>query len=155
MMYHIEVKSDVDLPGSMNDELVRAVLTTLSQQSYRPVTVTLLLTDDLRIQQLNRDFRGINQPTDVLSFPAGEPLAGDQEEAPYLGDIAIALPYARKQAEARGHTLAAELQLLAVHGVLHLIGYDHLVPDDKATMWSLQQQILAQLGLHHIIPTEE
>jgi rRNA maturation RNase YbeY len=141
MTYHVEVQSDIDVSERVNEALVTAVSSTLSQQSYPPVTVTLLLTDDLRIQQLNRDFRGINQPTDVLSFPAGEPFAGGQEEAPYLGDIVIALPYAKKQAVASEHTLAAELQLLAVHGVLHLIGYDH-------------QQILAQLGLHDIIPTE-
>ena len=154
MTYHIEIQSDVDVPASVNEVLVTAVSKTLAHQSYRPVAMTLLLTDDLRIQQLNRDFRAINQPTDVLSFPSGEPLEGNQEEVPYLGDVAIALPYARKQAEASDHTLAAELQLLAVHGVLHLIGYDHIVPEDKVEMWSLQRQILAQLGSHHIIPTE-
>ena len=154
MACHIEIQSDIDVPESVNEALVAAVSCTLSLQSYPPVSVTLLLTDDLRIQRLNRDFRGINLPTDVLSFPAGEPMAGSQAEAPYLGDIAIALPYARKQAEAGEHTLVAELQLLAVHGVLHLIGYDHIVPNEKTQMWSLQQQILTQLGLPLIVPTE-
>jgi probable rRNA maturation factor len=72
-----------------------------------------------------------------------------------VGDIAISMPYARKQAEAGEHSLLAELQLLVVHGTLHLIGYDHITKEDKARMWSLQQEILTQLGLHYIAPTED
>ena len=72
----------------------------------------------------------------------------------YLGDIIIALPYAARQAAAAGHAAEAELQLLAVHGTLHLLGYDHASPEEKAAMWSAQTAVLTQLGLSHIIPTE-
>ncbi|NCF66392.1 MAG: rRNA maturation RNase YbeY [Chloroflexi bacterium] len=155
MTYHIEIYADVDVQANVNEILITAASTALSQQSYPPVSMTLLLVDDSRIQQLNRDFRGIDRPTDVLSFPAGELSPNSLEELPYVGDIAISMPYARKQAEAGEHSLLAELQLLVVHGTLHLIGYDHITKEDKARMWSLQQEILTQLGLHYIAPTED
>jgi probable rRNA maturation factor len=106
------------------------------------------------MQQLNQDFRGENKPTDVLSFPAGDPVPGFKEKFPYLGDIAISVPVARSQAETSGHSLTAELQLLAIHGLLHLLGYDHVLPDDKVRMWSAQSKMLNLLGLPEIEPTE-
>jgi probable rRNA maturation factor len=66
---------------------------------------------------------------------------------PYLGDIAISLPRATAQAEAAGHPVAAELQLLTVHGVLHLLGHDHAEPEEKAAMWAAQAAVLATLGV--------
>ncbi|UCC50402.1 MAG: rRNA maturation RNase YbeY [Anaerolineaceae bacterium] len=155
MTYHIEIYADVDVQANVNEILITAASTALLQQSYPPVSMTLLLVDDSRIQQLNRDFRGIDRPTDVLSFPAGELSPNSLEELPYVGDIAISMPYARKQAEAGEHSLLAELQLLVVHGTLHLIGYDHITNEDRARMWSLQQEILTQLGLYYITPTED
>ncbi len=94
-------------------------------------------------------------PTDVLSFPAGEPMPGSDGLLEYLGDIAISVPTAERQAAAKGHTAEAELQLLAVHGVLHLLGYDHWEPDDKTRMWQAQAAILRILNLENIQPTED
>jgi probable rRNA maturation factor len=79
--------------------------------------VTVAVTTDARVRALNRRFRGVTKPTDVLSFPAGEP--GE------LGDIVIARGVASRQARERGHSLATELKVLALHGLLHLLGYDH------------------------------
>ncbi len=87
--------------------------------------VSVLLTGDSRIRDLNRSFRGKNKSTDVLSFPAGENGEGA------LGDLAISVPIAATQAEAHGHTLAQELQILILHGVLHLAGYDHETDDGE------------------------
>ncbi len=81
--------------------------------------VTVLLADDARIRELNRAFRGKNKTTDVLSFPAAENGEGA------VGDLAISVPIAAAQAEAHGHTLVQELQILALHGLLHLAGLDH------------------------------
>jgi probable rRNA maturation factor len=134
--------------------LETAVITTLQQQQAPPADLTLFLTGDDHIQQLNRDYLGHDRPTDVLSFPAGAPMPGMETMAAYLGDIIIALPYAARQAAAAGHDPDAELQLLAVHGTLHLLGYDHANPDEKAHMWSAQTAVLTQLGLSHITPTE-
>lgn len=88
--------------------------------------LSILVTGDEEMRSLNRDFLGIDEPTDVLSFPdeAGAMVQAAAAE-PLLGDIAIGLPIARRQAEEIGHPLAAELEHLLVHGILHLCGYDH------------------------------
>ncbi len=110
--------------------------------------LTIVLTDDAQLHELNRDYLGIDAPTDVLSFPASET---DPETARrYLGDILISIPRAEEQAQAAGHALEAEVQLLAVHGTLHLLGYDHAGDEEKARMWKAQAQILERLGLSGI-----
>ncbi len=134
--------------------LQTAVSATLHhQQAPQPAGLTLVLTDDVYIHRLNRDYLGVDKPTDVLSFPAGDPMPGMASQSAYLGDIIISVPYADRQAQAAGHNLMAELQLLAVHGVLHLLGHDHAEPDEKAAMWAAQTAVLNQLGLHNITPT--
>jgi probable rRNA maturation factor len=107
-------------------------------------SLTILLTGDEKLRQLNRQFLGIDAPTDVLSFPAGEtdPDTGEY----YLGDVVISFPRAQAQAQERGHSTAEELDLLVVHGVLHLLGYDHADAEERDRMWAVQQQVLNQLG---------
>jgi probable rRNA maturation factor len=83
-------------------------------------TVTVLLTSDAAIRGLNRRFRGKDKATDVLSFPTAGPIAAEM-----AGDLAISIPTARRQAAAQGHTLATEIRVLIVHGLLHLAGFDH------------------------------
>jgi probable rRNA maturation factor len=97
------------------------------------------------MRALNRSYLGIDAPTDVLAFPASEldPETGRR----YLGDVLLSLPRAERQAKDAGHGLEAELQLLVVHGVLHLLGYDHASPDEKARMWAAQAEVLGRLGL--------
>ncbi len=107
--------------------------------------LTLMITGDARLRKLNQQFRGEAKSTDVLSFPAQEkdPESGHR----YLGDVVISLPRARAQAKAAGHPLQAELQLLVVHGILHLLSHDHRAPDERARMWKTQDAILKKLGL--------
>jgi len=88
--------------------------------------VTILLTTDAAIRRLNRRFRGKNKATDVLSFPAGGPTAGE-----IAGDLAISVPTALRQAEEHGHALAVEVKILILHGLLHLAGYDHEVDEGQ------------------------
>lgn len=109
------------------------------------VDLTLVITADARLRKLNRQFRSEAKPTDVLSFPSQEkdPESGQH----YLGDVIISLARARAQAKAAGHPLQAELQLLTVHGVLHLLGHDHAAAAEKARMWKAQDAILKKLGL--------
>jgi len=114
--------------------------------------ITILLTDDETVADLNRRYLGKEGPTDVLSFPAQDVLGNDNfalppDEPPYLGDILIALPYTQRQAAQLGRPLVDELTLLVVHGVLHLLGYDHATPEEKAHMWARQNAILADLGI--------
>jgi probable rRNA maturation factor len=101
---------------------------------------TILLADDSRLQSLNLDFRGKDKPTNVLSFPA--PGTG-----PYLGDIAVAFGVTRREAKEAGKPFAAHATHLAVHGVLHLLGYDHERAGEARSMEQLEIAILAELGI--------
>jgi probable rRNA maturation factor len=154
MTFQVDIQTDVVIPDRIDKVLESTILITLAQHAIPSAALTLLLTDDKRMRQLNQDFRGIDKSTDVLSFPGGDPLPTIGDMIPYLGDIAISIPVARNQARTSGHTLIAELQLLAVHGVLHLLGYDHVLPKDKVRMWSAQEKMLNLLGLRDILPTE-
>lgn len=107
--------------------------------------LTLILSDDQELQRLNREHLGIDAPTDVLSFPI--PYDDPETGTPYLGDILISVPTAERQAKAAGHSLAEEIGLLFVHGILHLLGYDHGTPDEKAAMWQIQDEILTHLEI--------
>lgn len=143
------------LPPGVEELLTTAVTATLRhQQEPPPRALSILLADDEQLRLLNRDFRQLDQPTDVLSFPAGGDVPLLPGEPPYLGDIAISLPYAARQAAQAGHDLAGELQLLTIHGVLHLLGYDHETEAEKGEMWAAQTAVLAHLNLSHITPTE-
>ncbi len=130
--------------------LIQAAETTL--QSYSPVKdaqLSIVVGNDALLKKLNRQYRGEDATTDVLSFQAGE--IDPDASGEYLGDVIISLPRAQAQATAEGHPLADELQLLVVHGVLHLLGYDHLTPNDKKRMQAAQDKILHGLGIDRIV----
>jgi len=110
--------------------------------------LTIVITSDEQIHDLNTQFRGVDAPTDVLSFPAE--LTDPESGAPYLGDVVIAFPRAESQSRAGGHEIAAELQLLIIHGILHLLGHDHADQQEKDHMWAAQAEILGQLGIGDI-----
>ena len=111
--------------------------------------LAVMLTDDAGIRTLNSNWRGIDKPTNVLSFPALQPTgAGGPDDAPrMLGDIAIAYETTRKEADDEQKPFDHHLSHLAIHGFLHLMGYDHETDDDAEAMESLEQEILAQLGI--------
>ena len=141
-MIFIESESDQAFPADLLERAARAVL---DLSGVPDADLTIALVDDIRIQGLNRDFLGHDAPTDVLSFPADEP---DPETGRrYLGDIVISLPRAAEQARERGHAVEAEMQLLVVHGVLHLLGYDHAEAGEKDRMWAAQAEVLERLGV--------
>jgi probable rRNA maturation factor len=111
--------------------------------------LAIMLTDDAGIRTLNSNWRGIDKPTNVLSFPALQPSgATGPDDAPrMLGDIAIAYQTTRKEADDEQKPFDHHLSHLAVHGFLHLIGYDHEKDDDAEVMEALETEILAQLGI--------
>lgn len=108
--------------------------------------VTLVLVGDARMRTLNRTYRGFDYATDVLSFPndePGMPAAGMR----HLGDVVIASGVAARQAKAAGHALATELRVLALHGLLHLLGYDHEHKNDRGKMARLERRLRRRGGL--------
>lgn len=132
----------------------RAVEATLDYEQYgNPVEVSVTFTDNEKIRELNKKFRGIDRATDVLSFPLFD-YEGETEEPPVdelvgmLGDIVISLEQAKKQAEEYGHSFEREAAFLCVHSMLHLLGYDHETSKaDEDDMRRRQSEILAQMGL--------
>lgn len=127
-----------------------AVSETLKAHSAEACEVSVLLTDDAEIRQLNRDYRGIDAPTDVLAFAMRE--GEDNDINPILlGDLVISLETAARQASTNGGlsgilgNLETEAALLAVHGVLHLLGYDHQTREEATTMFEKQKTIFSLL----------
>ena len=125
-----------------------AWLSTGLESAPSDADMTIVLTDDAQLHELNREYLGVDAPTDVLSFPASE--TDPETGAPYLGDILISIPRAMQQAQAAGHPIEAEVQLLVVHGTLHLLGHDHAEVEEKARMWKVQDEVLSRLGLSHV-----
>jgi probable rRNA maturation factor len=158
----IIIQIDDAFSESVNPALIKKALgTTFRLYKSSPVvaeagTVSVVITDNETVRQLNRQYRDIDAPTDVLSFqnPPDPDFANDEISTTHLGDIIIAYPLAEAQALAAGHTGAEEVTLLAVHGALHLLGFDHNTPTNKEKMWTVQHQIMTELGLDHIQPTE-
>jgi probable rRNA maturation factor len=148
-MIHIET----EFPFS-EQLLAHAATIALEHQSHSLESeLSIILTNDSRLHELNLNYLGVDAPTDVLSFPASE--TDPETGVRYIGDILISVPRAQAQAEAAGHPLESEVQLLVVHGVLHLLGHDHAQAEEKAHMWKAQAEILERLGLGSIQIREE
>jgi len=144
-MIHIDVQEDF----SDTALLERAARLTLDLESAPADSdMTIVLTDDSQLHELNREYLDVDAPTDVLSFPADE--EDPETGIPYLGDILISIPRAMQQAQAAGHPVEVEVQLLVVHGTLHLLGHDHAEVEEKARMWKAQSEVMSKLGLAHI-----
>ncbi len=148
----IDVQIDDTLVESVDVSLIErtatAVLTHVGV--FEAVSISLLITNDATLQALNHDYRGIDAPTDVLSF-ADDPNTSfvvAPNTPRYLGDIAISYERAQEQAAAYGHPLERELAYLVAHGILHLLGYDHeRGPDDATAMRACEEAIMETLGL--------
>ena len=159
--YKVRVQVDEEFAGEVNPNLLRAAARAAlkHQNAPKPNDLNIALTGDEYLRALNKKFRKVDKPTDVLSFPAEAPSLvakdGGFVVEPYLGDIAISYPRALAQAAEAGHPVEAELQLLVVHGVLHLMGYDHANAEEKARMWAAQAVILSQLGAAIAGPSED
>lgn len=109
--------------------------------------LSVLLCDNNKIHELNREYRNIDRPTDVLSFALneGEDYEGSEEESLLLGDLIISLERTAEQAEEYGHSFERELAYLTTHGCLHILGYDHMTDEDKAEMRKEEEFILGNL----------
>jgi len=143
----IHVRLELEAPTISTRAVKLAAQAALKHQSAEG-DLTIVLTDDAQLKKLNRNYLGIDAATDVLSFPASE--ADPEKGTRYLGDILISVPRADRQARSAGHSLESEVQLLVIHGVLHLLGYDHADAKEKVKMWKVQAEVLKGLGLSEI-----
>ena len=152
---------DTEMRETLPVRLRQAVLAAIDAAGYvESGEMVLLITDDQRMQHLNRTYRGVDSTTDVLAFAAlsdGEKafVASPESVPAYLGDVVVSLPRAERQAADLGHSLESELCLLAVHGTLHLLGYDHVESGDRDRMWAVQRAALCRLGCEEAAPTNE
>lgn len=141
----IDVQTELDcLPKDAKDLIRRAVSAVLKSERAAG-DVCVLVTDAEEIQRLNESYRNIDRVTDVLTFPAWEGEAILCPPDGYLGDIAICYERAVEQALCYGHSLERELAFLAVHGSLHLLGYDHMNKKDESEMFRKQEEILDKM----------
>ena len=142
----------VSIPEALEADLTKAMNVVAELEALSPQTeVDITLVDDAAIHELNRTYRGIDRPTDVLSFALDEgeeePEVDDDEIEHLLGDVIISAPTAVRQGEEYGHGLEREMTYLAVHGMLHLLGYDHMEEKDKLIMRKREEEVLRRLDL--------
>lgn len=148
------VQQKTQLPQNFEESIQDCVRCACSLEGLEDYEVGITIMDDEGIRLLNRDYRGLDTPTDVLSFSVmerseDEPeiIEGGDEELLILGDIVISAEAVERQAEEYGHSVRRELCFLVVHGVLHLLGYDHQDEDAEKAMFQKQTQILEQLNI--------
>lgn len=136
----IEIQNESQALNSRYLNLLRsAVLFSLEKFGNPDVDLTIRLTGDEEMRALNKNFRGIDETTDVLSF--NQNFIDPETNQVYLGDIVISVRKAEQQSVENSHSLAEECTFLAIHGTLHLLGYDHSEPDQKKIMWQIQDEI--------------
>ncbi|MQR95533.1 rRNA maturation RNase YbeY [Fictibacillus phosphorivorans] len=153
MILHVEYLNEIDENSTEFQELLSNVLekaAEMEKTGQAEVSITIVTKE--RIQEINKEYRQKDSVTDVISF-AMEEMGEDEteiiggEETRFLGDIIICLDVAKEQAEEYGHSLEREMGFLAVHGFLHLLGYDHMNEEDEKRMFGRQEEILEQYGL--------
>lgn len=152
MEYLIELQHEIEIEGLDAHALERMALHALALEGVaRPAELSVVITGDAPIRELNRTYRDTDSATDVLSFSQaeGEVFAVPDGETPHLGDVIISLETARRQADEHGLALQDEVAHLLVHGILHLLGHDHEDPDDEVVMRAHEDAILGAHAHHH------
>jgi probable rRNA maturation factor len=142
------------MPRSAFDRLAVQAVKIMDALGLAPDTeLSIQIVTDENMQQLNQAYRGVDSPTDVLSFTP-DPLPPEiaEAEAPYLGDLIIAYHYTLNAAQEAGHYPPDEFALLVVHGMLHLAGYDHDMPENQRNMWAKQAELLSLLNIDLTVP---
>ena len=144
-----KIPETLEFEKNIENEMIRAAETVGKIYGVENSEVSITLTDDKNIHELNKKYRGIDRPTDVLSFAfreSNEPIILNSESET-LGDIIISVERAKIQAEDFGHSFLREIIFLEVHGFLHLLGYDHIDDDDRIEMETEQKFIMKKIGI--------
>ena len=150
MSEEIAIFVEEEFRGLVNEGWVRRIAQTVlkAEGVAPPYEVSLVFTDSETVQQLNRDYRGVDEPTDVLAFymlpqkGADSSFALPPDGVTRLGEVIISYPQAAEQAKEQGHSPERELALLVIHGILHLLGYDHEEPEEESKMRERERELL-------------
>lgn len=149
----IDNRTNFELTDEIKETLEKVCFKSLQYEEFNEdCEVSLSIVTNDEIHDINKQFRNIDSPTDVLSFPQltfeeGEEADVNENGEIVLGDIIISIDRAKEQAEEYGHSLKRELAFLSVHSMLHLMGYDHMVPEEEEDMFRRQKEILIEAGI--------
>ena len=148
-MNKIEIFNQLDEEIKELETVEKVLLSAIKKEMLEDVTFNLIIVDNEYIHELNKNYRGIDRETDVITFALEDEdsIIVPEEEGRNLGDIYISIDKARSQAEEFGHGLLRELSFLAVHGFYHLLGYDHMTPADEEVMFKKQEEVLEEYGI--------
>ena len=148
-MNRIEIFNQLDEEINELETVEKVLLSAIKKEKLEDVTFNLIIVDNEYIHELNKNYRGIDRETDVITFALEDEdsIIVPEEEGRNLGDIYISIDKARSQAEEYGHGLLRELSFLAVHGFYHLLGYDHMTPEDEKVMFKKQEEVLEEYGI--------
>jgi probable rRNA maturation factor len=158
----VNIQIEAPFEGLIDEDWARNVVaTTLAAAGIQaPTEIGLVIASDETVHDLNRQYRGIDETTDVLSFAlceegdrGSESFVMPPDETLHLGEIIISYPRAKSQAEERRHALRRELALLITHGTLHLLGYDHIEPEGEQRMRSIEARVLAETSRYESTTT--
>lgn len=146
-MNNIEIFNETDKEIKELEDLKKVIDKAVEIENISNVEFNVIIVDNERIHEINREYRHIDRPTDVISFALEDDESFPGMETRVLGDIYISLDKVYEQSEAYGHSFFRELAFLTVHGLLHLLGYDHMEIEDEKEMFSRQELILNEAGI--------
>ena len=148
-MSRVEVFNQTDEEIIELEVVEKVLVSAINKEKLEDVTFNLIIVDNEYIHELNKNYRGIDRETDVITFALEDEdsIVLPEEVERNLGDIYISIDKAVSQAEEYGHGLLRELSFLAVHGFYHLLGYDHMNPDDEKVMFTKQEEVLEEYGI--------
>lgn len=145
-MNNIDIINETNEVVDLSD-LRHTIEYALDFENVSNAILNVIIIDNEKIHKINKEYRGIDRPTDVISFALEDDKTFVNTEFRVLGDIYISIDKVYEQADAYGHSFRRELSFLTVHGVLHLLGYDHMKPDDEKVMFGKQDEILEKLNI--------
>ena len=144
---NIEVINLLDESIDELDNLKEFLYKVCEDEKLTNVVFNVIIVDNEKIHEINKEYRGIDRPTDVISFALEDDKTFNRSDIRILGDIYISIDKVRSQSAEYGHSFKRELYFLAVHGLLHLLGYDHMTKEDEKVMFAKQEEVLSRYGI--------
>lgn len=144
---NIDVINTLDEDIDELDNLKEFLYKVCEDEKLDNVIFNVIIVDNKKIHEINKEYRGLDRPTDVISFALEDDKSFNTTDFRVLGDIYISIDKTREQAEEYGHSFKRELYFLAIHGLLHLLGYDHMKKEDEKKMFAKQEEVLSRYGI--------